>query len=154
MIIFALTISYSFIIAVAPTYSQLILYYRAFNRLFHSPFTAAFESLLLLFYLLSPSSTSPLLVLFLIHLGLHRLFLFCKKCLYVLISVTTAFKNTKQRFASQATCFFLQFTLLLPFFLLVLLFTTLLNTATMPYMGFAYFIAGYPKPQRQWSRIA
>lgn len=76
------------------------------------------------------------------------------KCLYVLISLTTAYKNTKQRFASQTLCFLLQFTILLPFLLFVIAVSTILNTATIPYMGFAYFIIGYPKPQRGWSAIS
>jgi hypothetical protein len=92
-------------------------------------------------------------ILIVIHLILHRLMLLFNKSVYVLVSLTTAYKNTKQRFASQTLCFLLQFTILLPFFLLVLLFTTVFNTPTIPFMGFAYFIIGYPKPQRGWSAI-
>jgi hypothetical protein len=68
------------------------------------------------------------------------------KSLYILVSITTAYKNTKQRFASQTICFALQFTLLLPLLLFALLYSTILNSATVPFLGFAYFIAGYPKP--------
>jgi hypothetical protein len=39
-----------------------------------------------------------------------------------------------------------QFTLGIPIFLMVLVFTTVFNTATVPFMGFAYFVIGYPKP--------
>ena len=76
------------------------------------------------------------------------------KSLYVLTSVMTAYKNKKQRFASQTACFVVQFTIGMPIFLMVLVFTTVFNTATVPYMGFAYFVIGYPKPQRGWSQIA
>jgi len=38
-------------------------------------------------------------------------------------------------------------TLLFPFILFVLVLTTILDTATVPYLGFAYFFVGYPKPQ-------
>ena len=48
----------------------------------------------------------------------------------------------------------MQFTIGIPIFLMVLVFTTVFNTATVPYMGFAYFVIGYPKPQRGWSQIA
>ena len=92
-------------------------------------------------------------MLFFVHIVLHRLMIFFNKSLYVLVSLTTACKNQKQRFASQSLCFLLQFTLGLPFFLLVLFFTTVFNTATIPFMGFAFFIIGYPKPQRGWSAI-
>lgn len=37
---------------------------------------------------------------------------------------------------------------------MVLVFSAALNTATVPFMGFAYFIVGYPKPQRGWSAIS
>ena len=35
----------------------------------------------------------------------------------------------------------------------VLLITTFLDTATIPFLGFAFFIIGYPKPKRGWSEI-
>lgn len=41
----------------------------------------------------------------------------------------------------------------LPITIAVLLITTLLDTATIPYLGFAFFIIGYPKPVRGWSSI-
>jgi len=37
---------------------------------------------------------------------------------------------------------------LLPITLFVLVFTTIFNTATIPFLGFAYFIIGFPKPQK------
>jgi len=71
----------------------------------------------------------------------------------VAASVVTAVKNKKQRFSNQDLCFFLQFTIFLPLTLGVILITTLLDTATIPYLGFAFFIIGYPKPLRGWSAI-
>jgi hypothetical protein len=35
----------------------------------------------------------------------------------------------------------------------VILLTALLDTATIPFLGFAFFIIGYPKPLRGWSSI-
>lgn len=34
---------------------------------------------------------------------------------------------------------------------MVLVITTILDTATVPFLGFAFFIIGYPKPIRGWS---
>jgi hypothetical protein len=62
-------------------------------------------------------------------------------------------KNKKQRFSNQCLCFALEFTVLLPITLGVLLVTTLLDVATIPFLGFAFFIMGYPKPVRGWSEI-
>lgn len=42
-------------------------------------------------------------------------------------------------------------TIFSPLLILVLLITTLLDTATTPFLGFAFFIIGYPKPLRGWS---
>jgi hypothetical protein len=47
----------------------------------------------------------------------------------------------------------MQFMLGIPIFLMVLVFTTVFNTATVPFLGFAYFVIGCPKPQRGWSAI-
>lgn len=80
--------------------------------------------------------------------------IFGNKCIYILISLATAYRNKKQRFKYQTLCFLLQFTLCLPITFMILVFTTILNTATIPFLGFAYFIIGYPKPQRGWSAIA
>lgn len=91
--------------------------------------------------------------MFLISLVLNRIMIFGNKTLYVLVSLITACKNKKQRFTRQIPCFIIQLTLMLPFTLMVILFTTVLNTAIIPYLGFAYFIIGYPKPQRGWSEI-
>lgn len=33
----------------------------------------------------------------------------------------------------------------------VLAISALLDTATVPFLGFAFFVIGYPKPQRGWS---
>jgi hypothetical protein len=70
-----------------------------------------------------------------------------------MVSYLTAFSNKKQRFKNQWICIALQLTVLLPYLLAVLLITTLFDTATIPYLGFAYFVIGYPKPQRGWSTI-
>lgn len=71
----------------------------------------------------------------------------------MLVSVITAIKNKKQRFSDQGACFCLQYTILLPVTASVLVCTVLLDTALIPYLGFAFFIIGYPKPQRGWSSI-
>jgi hypothetical protein len=86
------------------------------------------------------------LPLFIIHIALHRLMLSFNKSLYILVSISTAYKNKKQQFSPQTWCFLLQFTILLPFLIFVLLFTVVFNTPTIPFLGFAYFIVGYPKP--------
>ena len=165
LITFLLTFAYSLAVLLQPPSTNstfLILHYRAFNRLFHSPLAASLESAVLLLYLLATDPgqlprtpyDNAFLALFIIHLALHRLMLLFNKSLYVLTSVMTAYKNKKQRFASQTACFVVQFTIGMPIFLMVLVFTTVFNTATVPYMGFAYFVIGYPKPQRGWSQIA
>lgn len=68
------------------------------------------------------------------------------KVVYVVVSFATAFKNKKQRIKHQWICITLQLTLLLPYLLTVILLSTLLDTATIPYLGFAFFFIGYPKP--------
>jgi hypothetical protein len=40
---------------------------------------------------------------------------------------------------------------MLPIVILVLLVTTVFDSATVPFLGFAFFIIGYPKPLRGWS---
>ena len=87
----------------------------------------------------------------LVQFILHRLWLLVNKTVYVVVSFTTAFKNTKQRLRHQWICIVLQLTILLPYLLGVILITSLLDTATIPYLGFAFFYVGYPKPQRCWS---
>ena len=37
-------------------------------------------------------------------------------------------------------------TLLLPYLAAVVVVTTILDTAMIPYLGFAFFMIGYPKP--------
>jgi len=44
-------------------------------------------------------------------------------------------------------------TLLLPYLLLVVLVSTILDTALVPYLGFAFFLIGYPRPQKQWQEL-
>ena len=76
----------------------------------------------------------------------QRAFVLWNKLCYILVSFITAFKNKKQRIKFQWICFALQLTVLLPYFLFVLVVSTLLDTATIPYLGFAFFLVGYPKP--------
>lgn len=42
---------------------------------------------------------------------------------------------------------------MLPITLFVLIATTLLDVATIPYLGFAFFIIGFPRPLRGWSEV-
>ena len=42
----------------------------------------------------------------------------------------------------------------MPLFLMALIMSTIFDSATIPFMGFTYFIIGYPKPQRGWSAIS
>ena len=123
-----------------------VLMYRAFNRLYHYPLASSLEALVLLAY---PTLEALALAAF----ALNRAHLLYNKLIYVAVSVATAVKNKKQRFASQNLCFALQFTIFLPLTLGVILITTLLDLATIPYLGFAFFIIGYPKPLRGWSAI-
>lgn len=102
MIIFCLTFAYSclalFEFASLHNTIDIVFIYRAFNRLFHAPFAASLETLGLLIYLVTKSDAydnRPFMTLFLISLCLHRLMIFGNKCLYVLVSIITAFKNTK-----------------------------------------------------------
>jgi hypothetical protein len=123
-----------------------ILLYRAFNKLFHDPLGAAFESLILLY-------DKDLFVLFIAAFVVNKTFTLCRKLMYVLVSFLTAMTNKKQRFNNQGICFALQLTIALPLLLGVVLISTLLDTATIPFLGFAFFTIGYPKPLRGWSSI-
>ena len=80
---------------------EIVLVYRAFNKLFHCPGAAALDSLILLTEYKTP------VALTLTAFGLNRLFIFINKCIYVVVSVITAMKNKKQRFANQGLIFFL-----------------------------------------------
>jgi len=44
-------------------------------------------------------------------------------------------------------------TLLLPYLAAVVVVTTILDTAMIPYLGFAFFMIGYPKPQKAWQAL-
>ena len=60
IIIFLLTFTYSLLIAYFEfDYSYIILYYRAFNRLFHSPFAEALETFIL-FIVMAANQSNPL----------------------------------------------------------------------------------------------
>ena len=83
-----------------------------------------------------------------------RLCVLINKLVYLLVSAITAFKNKKQRIKYQAVCFALTSTILLPYWLFVLIYSTVLDIPTIPFLGFAFFISGYPKPQRTWSGVA
>ena len=88
-----------------------------------------------------------------VHIWLQRLWVLLNKAVYVIVSFTTAFKNKKQRLRNQWICVVLQITVLLPYLIGVILITTILETATVPFLGFAFFYIGFPKPQRCWSCI-
>ena len=77
---------------------------------------------------------------------IHRSRVFFNKLVYIVVSFLTAFKNKKQRIRNQWICILLQLTLLLPWFVAVLLWTTICDVATVPTFGFAFFTAGYLKP--------
>lgn len=118
---------------------QMIFLFRAFSRAFHDPLGAAVESLVLLKY----ENASSLCLSGLI---LHRSRELLNKSVYMLASVATAMKNKKQRFTNQSICFALQFTVFLPITMFVLLASVVLDTALVPFLGFAVFTIGYPKP--------
>jgi len=88
------------------------------------------------------------------HFVIHRGRVLLNKIVYVVVSIGTAFKNKKQRIKRQWVCFVLQFTLLLPWFAAVLLWTTFFDVAMIPSFGFAFFTAGFLKPLRGWSDIS
>lgn len=125
---------------------RCIFIYRSFNGAFHHPLASSVEALVLL-HKATPSALA------LAAFGLSRAHILFNKLTYVVVSVVTAVKNKKQRFSNQILCFVLQFTIFLPLTLGVILITTILDTATIPYLGFAFFIIGYPKPLRGWSAI-
>lgn len=125
---------------------RAVFLYRSLNKLYHCPLTAGIESMVLIY-------KKSLFHLFLAAYAFDRLLILYRKSTYVLVSIITAMKNKKQRFSNQGLCFALEFTLLLPVTLGVLLITTILDTATIPFLGFAFFIMGYPKPVRGWSEI-
>ena len=118
---------------------------RAYTHLFNYPLTAAISSLVLLQYNNSP------IALFLANLAIQKAYLFIMKLDLAITLYATAMSNMKQRFKSQLICFILQWTILLPFTFGVLVITTILDTATVPFLGFAFFVIGYPKPLRGWS---
>lgn len=71
----------------------------------------------------------------------------------MLTSVLTAYKNKKQRIKYQSICFGLQGTVLLPYLMMTVVYSTVMDTALIPCFGFAFMIPGYLKPQRGWSQI-
>ena len=103
-------------------------------------------------------SADPLTYLLLTTPGLYSVkssfVLLLNKLVYIIVSFATAFKNKKQRIKNQWICFLLQLTILMPYFGAVLLWTTIFDAATIPTFGFAFFTAGYLKPQRMWSAIS
>ena len=75
-----------------------VLMYRAFSRLYHYPLASSLEALVLLAY---PTLEALALAAF----ALNRAHILYNKLIYVAVSVATAVKNKKQRFASQNLCF-------------------------------------------------
>ena len=77
-LIFALTFAYSVLFSFENDMTYLILHYRAFNRLFHAPFEASFESFILFLIMaglggISNTKASNFLILFIVHFAWHRL---------------------------------------------------------------------------------
>jgi hypothetical protein len=126
---------------------EVVMAYRAFNRLYHDPHMASIEGLVWLF--VSPSFTALLPCSF----ALNRAQILVRKATYYIVSVFTALKNKKQRFKSQKCCFALQFTLFLPYVVFIIGFTSLLDIAMTPFLGFAFFVPGFLKPVRGWKSI-
>ena len=144
---------------------QVMLSLRAFKRALSSPMLFAIEvavSLIVIeqmkeeedFWRWWIHRFSILGVLVFSHFLIHRCRVFFNKVVYIGVSFLTAFKNKKQRIRNQWVCVMLQFTILLPWFFGVLLWTTIMDVATIPTFGFAFFTAGYLKPQRAWSAIS
>jgi hypothetical protein len=71
---------------------RILSIYRAFGKLFHNPLGAVIESAVCLF------NSSPI-ALTIAAFGLNRLYILIRKLVYVMVSVITALKNTKQRFS-------------------------------------------------------
>lgn len=144
---------------------NVMLSLRAFKRALSSPMLFALE-VALAFVVIEEMKDEPdfwrwwihrfnfLGVLVFTHFLIHRCRVFFNKVVYIGVSFLTAFKNKKQRIRNQWICVLLQLTILLPWFLAVLLWTTLMDVATIPTFGFAFFTAGYLKPQRAWSAIS
>jgi len=63
-----------------------ILVYRAFNKLFHDPLAAAFESVILLY-------KKDLFVLLITAFVINKTIIFCRKVVYVMVSFLTAMTN-------------------------------------------------------------
>ena len=73
---------------------ELVMVYRAFNRLYHNPYMASVEGLVWLF---TPPSFTVLLPF---SFAINRLQILMRKVTYYIVSVFTALKNKKQRFKS------------------------------------------------------
>lgn len=133
-------------------YIQYLQYYRAYAKLFHAPLSSSLD------FFVAYLWQDPVYLAFnfdltIVSFAINKLQILINKLDYVLVSVGTAMKNKKQRFQGQIICFFLEFTFFLPITLGVILVTTLLDTASVPFLGFSFFIIGYPKPLRGWSSI-
>ena len=131
-------------------------YYRAWAKLLNAPLSSSldfFIAFIIHTQIQAIRDTEYLSYLTVISFAVNRLLVLINKLDYVFVSVGTAMKNKKQRFQGQIICFILQFTFFLPVTLGVILITTLLDTATVPFLGFAFFIIGYPKPLRGWSSV-
>lgn len=127
-----------------------MFFYFGVNYMWHNPVSCAMASVGFLIW--DEKLTRPENLL-LFAFAIHRFFILLNKANYMLVSLITAYKNKKQRFKMQTLIFILEFTVFLPITLGVLLVTTLLNTATVPLLGFAFFTIGALKPIRNWSAI-
>ena len=70
-------------------YCFMMVTFRAFSKLYHSPFSAAVDSVILIFY---PSDPYLLLAA---SFGINRLLIFIRKVDYYMVSLLTAMKNKK-----------------------------------------------------------
>ena len=139
---------------------KMVFAFRAFMWCLGAPITSSFEALLTtaLSEAFSDSSyfNESLAYserLLLVPFAVSRVRLLFHKFVYVVVSFVRAGANKKTRFKNQNVIFVLYLTLLLPVFLFSLLVSTALNVATVPFLGFAFFLVGFLKPQRAWSRL-
>ena len=80
----------------------MVLVFGRIKRVQSNPIACSFE--LLLATQSQPYDNNMLLQCVLVQFILHRLWLLINKTVYVVVSFTTAFKNTKQRLRHQWIC--------------------------------------------------
>jgi len=61
-------------------------------------------------------------------------------------ALVSTFENQKLHVYGQELLLFLTFTVLLPLQVVVLVATTLMDSPTIPLMGFPFFWVGFPRP--------